>query len=153
MPRRKPHTRQTIERIRESIDCKAAVSELHAIGHDKDMTPSVRVKALQVLLDRVMPALTQADITSRQEQPGKTYEEIRSELIGQHGEPLALLLLKEISPSEYFARTGKQEQDTVETNSKADHVMDSMNDKAGKAVIKAVIDVLPSHPSTPKTIQ
>jgi hypothetical protein len=100
-----------------------------------------------------MPALTQADITSRQEQPGKTYEEIRAELIGQHGEPLALLLLKEISPGEYFARTGKQEQDNTDTVETKDKVESNAVMDVGNAGIMVVQDVPHAHPLTPETIQ
>jgi hypothetical protein len=62
MPRYKPHTRDSIERIRETIDTQAAIKELHAIGHDKENPVGVRVKALSVLLEKTMPSLTQADI-------------------------------------------------------------------------------------------
>ncbi len=66
MPRYKPHTRESIERIRETINTERAVKTLHEIGHDKKAPPSVRVKALQVLLDKTLPSLTQADITNIQ---------------------------------------------------------------------------------------
>lgn len=67
MPRYKPQTRRTIERIRESIDTDAAVKTLHEIGHNESNPISVRVKALQVLLGKTLPDLTAADITHNAE--------------------------------------------------------------------------------------
>ena len=71
MPRYKPHTRESIERIRETIDTKRAVQTLNEIGHDDKVPPSTRVKALQVLLDKTLPSLTQADILN---QPAETID-------------------------------------------------------------------------------
>ena len=72
--------RATIAKIRESIDSKAAVEELHAIGHDQDMPPGVRVKALSVLLDKTMPSLTEKDINVTHETPdmGQTIQQLVS---------------------------------------------------------------------------
>jgi hypothetical protein len=63
------HDRATIAKIRESIDTRAAIEELHCIGHDKDLPPGVRVKALSVLLDKTMPSLTEKDINHYIEPP------------------------------------------------------------------------------------
>lgn len=68
MPRYKPHTRESIERIRETIDTRAAIQGLHEIGHDKENPVGVRVKALSVLLEKTMPSLTQADIIHHREE-------------------------------------------------------------------------------------
>lgn len=68
MPRtRRKFTRASIERIRETIDTRAAIKELHAIGHDPKTPAGVRVKALSVLLDKTMPTLTERDVHVHQE--------------------------------------------------------------------------------------
>lgn len=68
MPRvRRGFTRASIEKIRETIDTRAAIKELHAIGHDPKTPSGVRVKALSVLLDKTMPTLTEKDIHVHQE--------------------------------------------------------------------------------------
>ena len=56
------YSRAAIEKIRATIDTKAAIHELHAIGHDPATPPGVRVKALTVLLDKTMPSLTERDL-------------------------------------------------------------------------------------------
>jgi hypothetical protein len=64
MPRVRPrgYSRAAIERIRATIDTKAAIKELHQIGHDPNTPAGVRVKALSVLLDKTMPSLTERDL-------------------------------------------------------------------------------------------
>lgn len=78
------HDRATIAKIRESIDTKAAIEELHDIGHDKEMPPGVRVKALSVLLDKTMPSLTEKDINLYHELPDVGQQ--LQQLIGLMGE-------------------------------------------------------------------
>lgn len=70
--RKTRHDRATIAKIRESIDTRAAITELHAIGHDKELPAGVRVKALSVLLDKTMPSLTEKDINVTHEAPDMT---------------------------------------------------------------------------------
>lgn len=68
MPRTRPKfTRESIERIRETIDTRSAIRELHMIGHDSKTPPGVRVKALSVLLDKTLPTLTEKDVHVHQE--------------------------------------------------------------------------------------
>lgn len=56
-------SRETIEKIRATIDTRAAIQELHKIGHDDKIPAGVRVKALSVLVDKTLPSLTEKDIT------------------------------------------------------------------------------------------
>lgn len=56
-------SRETIEKIRSTIDTRAAIAELHRIGHDTALPAGVRVKALAVLVDKTLPSLTERDIS------------------------------------------------------------------------------------------
>lgn len=106
MPRRRPHTRESIERIRETINTHGAIKVLSEIGHDPKTPPSTRVKALQVLLDKTLPSLTQADVLNQPAQP-VSYEELVTQLNQLIGEDQTAKLLSKLS--------GKKEETNKET--------------------------------------
>lgn len=62
-----------------------------------------QVKAALGLLAKTLPDLSSADIHDSRQEDTRTYEDIRIQLIREHGEPLALLLLKEITQGQYLA--------------------------------------------------
>jgi len=117
-------TDKTREKIR-TTELKNRL-EAYALGLDdpKSKKPvsmeSGQVKAALGLLAKTLPDLTSADIhDSRQSEP-RTYEDIRLELIREHGEPMALLLLKEISQGDYLKMVQVKQTMTVKDTDKPD---------------------------------
>lgn len=115
--------------------------EAYALGEDDAQGNPIRlesaqVKAIQVLLAKTLPDLTSADIHDSRQDDTRTYEDIRIELIREHGEPLALLLLKEITQGQYLAM---MQADLVNQTDSVNPVMDS--DK----VSQVREDVVSSH--------
>ena len=88
-------TRQTIEKIRESIDTGLAIKTLSSFANDSGIPPSVRVKACQVLLDKTMPSLTAADITHNA--PEQTLQEKFLALVNQVGEKQARAIYPDLA--------------------------------------------------------
>jgi hypothetical protein len=56
--------RQTIERIRASINTKLCIDTLHDLATNGGQHDSVRATAAKILLDRVLPTLQATDLTS-----------------------------------------------------------------------------------------
>lgn len=89
-------TRATIEKIRQSIDTASAIKELHEIGHDHKHAVSVRVKALQVLLDKTMPSLTAADLNHNMGEEMSLQDKFLA-LVSQVGEDRARLVYPDLA--------------------------------------------------------
>ena len=102
---------------------------------------SGQIKAIEILLSKTLPALTSADITQHQEEP-RTYDDIKAQLIQEHGEPLALLLLKEIDQATYIKLVAKT-QNTPAVD-RTVHTTDSAEDGAE-------MNVTSSHTQPPES--
>src|SRR3990172_3625887 len=99
--RARKRTYQT-DKTREKIRASMLVNRLQDHVEGKAEMSSTQVKAASVLLAKTLPDLTSADIHNSRQDESRTYEDIRLELIREHGEPLALLLLKEITQGQYL---------------------------------------------------
>lgn len=108
MAARKVRTKHN-EKTREKIKTTQLINRLEAYANGS-LDPQTKkpvyleagqVRAIEILLNKTLPNLTQADITHNEPEK-RTYEEIRTELVREHGEPLALLLLKEITQADYL---------------------------------------------------
>lgn len=112
---RKPGYKQH-EKAREKIQVTQIINRLQnfALGVEGvEMTPA-RVKACQILLAKKMPDLTASDITTHQED--RSFEEIRTEMVGKFGEDLTALQLGEITPDEYARRVAARRPKLVVSN-------------------------------------
>ena len=124
--KRKWQTDKTREKIRASM----LVNRLQACAEGKADMSATQIKAAGILINKVMPDLTSADIHDTRQTESQTYEELRAQIVREHGEPLAMLLLKEITQSDYLRMVN-----LVKQTDKPD------SDK----VRKAQEDVAPSH--------
>ena len=80
-----------------------ALGENDPVSKEPVKMESGQVKAALGLMAKTLPDLTSADIHDSRQDESRTYEDIRIELIREHGEPLALLLLKEITQGQYLS--------------------------------------------------
>ena len=118
-----------------------ALGENDPVSKEPVKMESGQVKAALGLMAKTLPDLTSADIHDSRQDESRTYEDIRIELIREHGEPLALLLLKEITQGQYLAMMQAslvKQADTV--SHKVEHIV------SGQESVK---DVASSHSLSP----
>src|SRR3990167_11121464 len=108
------------DKTREKIRASMLVNRLQDHVEGKAEMSSTQVKAASVLLAKTLPDLTSADIHDSRQHESRTYEDIRLELIREHGEPMALLLLKEISQGDYLKMVQVKQTVTVKDTDKPD---------------------------------
>jgi len=143
------------DKVRDKIKTAHLVDRLtrYAIGQPGPQGETIKlesgqIKAIEILLSKTLPALTSADITQHHEEL-RTAEEIRIELIRDYGEPLAMLLLKEITPVQY-ADMVKPKVEGKTGN--ADNV-ESKHGKVDKDVIPAHTQPQNTGPTKPEYLQ
>ena len=146
--KRKYRTDKTREKIR-TTQLKNRL-EAFALGekdaHENPVEMSTaQVKAALGLMAKTLPDLTSADIHDSRQDESRSYEEIRIELIREHGEPLALLLLKEISQADYLKM---MQADLVKQADKVEQAQPGVKretDSKESELISERRDVAPSH--------
>ena len=88
--KRKYQTEQTREKIRVT----QIVNRLNDFVDGKVEMSASQVTAAKILLDKTLPNLSQADVTTTHEE-SRTYEDYRAELVARYGEERTRLILGE----------------------------------------------------------
>lgn len=86
--------RYQTEKTREKIRTTQIVNRLNKfVDGEVEMTPA-QVTAAKILLDKTLPNLSQADVTTNIEDT-RSYEEIREEMVRRYGEERTRMILGE----------------------------------------------------------
>lgn len=81
------------EKTREKIRVAQIVNRLNDFVDGKVEMSAGQVTAAKILLDKTLPNLSQADVTTHEET--RTYEDYRRELVAKYGEKRTRLILEE----------------------------------------------------------
>lgn len=139
---------------REKIRTTQLVNRLQkfALGPENEEAPidlsQAQIKAIDILLSKTLPALTQADITQHNVPDPITYEEAKAELIRTKGEPMALFMLGEITEGQLLTIL----QQTAD-KSEVQKQREAMTGFVKKGTDSDEEDVAPSHSHVPETLQ